>query len=66
MAELGTFSLDSGGGGLLWFVKEAIAGGRRVMRSGLEYRSLKAEGVRNVSLESSHSGFLLGLKGMVF
>lgn len=67
MAELGLgpFSLDSGGGGL-WFVQETIAGGRRVQRSGLEYRPLRAEGIKNVSLDSSHLCFLMGPKGMVF
>lgn len=54
------------GGGLLWFVQEAIAGGQGVLRSGLEHRPLKAEGMGNVSLDSSHSCSLMGLKGVVF
>lgn len=47
-------------------MQEAIAGGRGVLRSGLEYRPLKAEGIEDVSLDSSHSCSLMGLKGVVF
>lgn len=68
MAERGLepFSLDSGVVDYCGLCRKPLQGGRRVLRSGLEYRPLKAEGIENVSLDSSHSCSLMGLKGVVF